>query len=542
MSGLKQQKTSNLFDPVTGAYVGVIDLNGKETFVATYDPVTGAQRAGAVAINIIAKIKASIAGAAGNNNPVEQAPWNAAPAWATGTGYGYGQVTTNANNDYICVTTAGGTSGATAPTGTGPNPVSDGTLSWLYLGGHETAAVAYDAPVITYSATLTGFSRSVPTVLSGAINAPYGYTGGIPFVNTAQNFVFVAGSNPGAGGNLNGNGGIYGTAAYGMQGAVVDFMTDAPKIGLPQNNQINQGTPCAIEVNGRRVQPGSCVPGSNIGGGGNVILDFTGSAARGRQQRRIKMRFFGTGLWGGANIDPASSIWQVKNPNRYTLFIEGDSLTAGAAASGVNRGPIAAGISLADQVSSLIGCDSAIAGGVGGTGFNNNNSTLTTYLQRLPFLVAAQPDVVWICGNYNDKDFATSAARQAAIIIYLQALRTALPNAIIVVWGPWPVNLSAVTATTWPAPPAANANSLVTSDADMQIATAAAGVGAIFYSLLNDSAGSWCYGTGTTSAQTSNGNADIYVGGSDGVHPPQQGTDYMARRYANAFKQMVSAM
>lgn len=539
MSGLKQQKTSNLFDPVTGAYVGVIDLNGNETFVPTYNPITGAQSAGSVAINIIAKIKAAIAGAA-QNNPVELAPWNAAPAWVTGTGYGYGQVLSNANNDYIVTDTAGGTSGASAPTGTSPNVVNDGTLNLLYLGGHEAALPAYDAPVVTYSATLTGLTRSVSFNASGVPNPVFSYGGGLPFIN-GSNLLMIASSFTGTGGNLSGWGGTFGTAAYNQQQSYIEFMTDAPKIGIAQLNQINQSTPMAIEVDGRRVQPGSLVPGSNIGGGGNTILDWSGSAAKGRRARRIRARFYGSTLGVNVNLDTLSSVWAVRNANRYRFFAEGDSLEVGAAATGTNKGGVAAGISLGEQFANLIGCDDFISGGIGGTGFVNAGS-FNTYVTRLPFLISCAPDVVGIFGNFNDAGQGTSASRQQAIITYLQALRAGLPRALIFVWGPWPTNVSGVTTTTWPANPAANATTLVTADADMQIATAAAGVGAFFYSLINDPAGSWCYGTGKSSSTTGNGNADLYVSGSDGVHPTQQGTDYQARRYANAFKQMASSM
>jgi len=81
-----------------------------------------------------------------------------APQWQTGTVYAAGAQTTNGN--YLYTTTAGGTSGSTAPTHTS-GTVSDGAVSWTYAG----------ACARVYRTTAGGTSGSTaPTHTSGTVS------------------------------------------------------------------------------------------------------------------------------------------------------------------------------------------------------------------------------------------------------------------------------------------------------------------------------------------------------------------------------------
>ena len=169
--------------PAAASYPGAV---AKLSNGYVYQSVRGAW--GQTTTSLIQKIKASIA-AAQNNNPIESAPWLAAPLWVTAHAYGYGQVVTNAGNDYLLTTMAGGTSGATAPTGTGPSVVSDGALTWLYIGAHKTALPAYDAPATpTFTQSFTGISTFYYAAVSGVIQPYIRLTGGVPFVEFGYDF------------------------------------------------------------------------------------------------------------------------------------------------------------------------------------------------------------------------------------------------------------------------------------------------------------------------------------------------------------------
>jgi len=524
-------------DPLTGLFSPAAAAG-----IVTSNPTTGAISGGGKPVfrPLVAKIKAAMAGAAGNNR-VELAPLIAAPQWVTGTAYGASAVVLNAGNDYVNVTGAA-TSGATAPTGTGPAVVSDGTIAWLYLGAHKAAATAYDTPVVTYSATYTGITRLISSVGSGNSVLPsFLYTGGFGYYGGGNgNGINVAGVFCTSGGNQAGLGGTYGTAAYSSAYAVFDFMTDAPKIGLTVNYNLFNGDPIHVIVNNRSVQSTGLVSGTTVSAG-STILDFTGSSALGRAERRIRIRTNGPQVFFGVQVDTLSSVWQPANPNRYRIYIEGDSLIAGAFGAGFNVGPCYPGGNWPEQFADLIGCDDVIVGGIGGTGFINAG-TNNTYAQRIPFAASLNPDVVMVCGCYNDTSNSASTI-QAAVLAYLQALRAALPNALILVFGPWPGTQSGVTTSTWPAPPAANATTTVTGDAAMKAAVLQFNdLGTFFYSAINDANGSWLYGTGYTASQTGNGNSDLYTAQGGHPHPSQQGMDYEAVRYVQAFKSLINAI
>jgi hypothetical protein len=61
--------------------------------------------------------------------PVPSRPSTAIPAWVTGTAYLVGALVSSSGNVYSAGSS--GTSGATAPTGTGTS--FDGVITWTYL-------------------------------------------------------------------------------------------------------------------------------------------------------------------------------------------------------------------------------------------------------------------------------------------------------------------------------------------------------------------------------------------------------------------------
>lgn len=479
--------------------------------------------------SVLKKIMAAARVAAASNS-ITNAPWNAAPAFASGSPYGAGSVVSNANNIYACVTfqVSPGNAGVTAPTGTSTIPVSDGTLLWTYQGGAPTAAPAYDAPVVTMTTVPGGLTKNFPTVTGGVIQSTFTYVGGTPTIL-------------GAGVVMNST--FDGTNQV-CQFNRLGFSTDAPQVFINLSGGTLPYIPYSVEVNGRFTSPGPIVP-ATAGASNGILLDWSGSAALGRKVRDVTLHLIQRSNQKtllGVNVDPLSRVWPLQNPNRYRICIEGDSLLIGAGAQDTKNlfpvGNVSGRWTISDVFAGLIGCDDVVNGGITSTGFVNPGTT-NTYIQRLPTLAAQNPNVLVVMGNHNDTSY-TSNQRQSAITAYLQAARAALPNAIIVMFGPWPEVQSGVTA-------------MQNCDTDMYTAVKAFNDPyVVFYSLMADSAtshagisvaNSWSTGTGYSSAghQNSSGNSDNYVG-PDQLHTTNLGSDYLGRRYAEAYQYLMSTL
>jgi hypothetical protein len=125
------------------------------------------------------------------------------------------------------------------------------------------------------------------------------------------------------------------------------------------------------------------------------------------------------------------NIWTPSVASNLRLGIEGDSITFAG-----GFGPRLVGNHFGTLLAKKLGINNWFDNSQGGTGtIANRNGTGTTYIQRIAGLVEFAPDIVVINGFHND-DISPQAARQAAFLAYFQALRAALPNALIFVAGP----------------------------------------------------------------------------------------------------------
>jgi lysophospholipase L1-like esterase len=83
----------------------------------------------------------------------------------------------------------------------------------------------------------------------------------------------------------------------------------------------------------------------------------------------------------------------------------------------------------------LLGCGNVYSNTIGGTGLISDQSgTATTYIQRLSDIVSFNPDLLIIGGCHNDVG-QTSTVRKAAMLAYLKAVRSALPNVVVAIFG-----------------------------------------------------------------------------------------------------------
>ncbi|RVU45082.1 SGNH/GDSL hydrolase family protein [Rubrivivax rivuli] len=193
---------------------------------------------------------------------------------------------------------------------------------------------------------------------------------------------------------------------------------------------------------------------------------------------------------------------------------------------------------------------------IGGTGYAPNSvpgrgNPGDAFEARLASCVRSAPDLFITAGGINDNNsqalfpYATAqAARdgfEAAVRSYHRALRTALPQAVLVGIGPWAPRESV--------PPEATA--LAKAEA---VRNALAEVGGPWIFLDNlrggwtssagaGSAGSgpWQTGTGTVAAPTGRGNGDLYVS-ADGTHPTVAGVVHLGTQIAEGIRAGLASL
>jgi hypothetical protein len=503
--------------------------------------------------NLLSKIRAAIAAAANGDNAVELQPWlppanmNTAGnlVRANSTAYPGGLVFTNAAGTHqFVVFTAGTTAAAEPATITSPlvttdpynmGNITDGTAVVQWMGPVRTTTALAGAPSIVAGAQPSSLTQS--TFVSGqnargaAPNSAFRLTGGTgAFVlATSNNFAAVRGSSyPSSGSNY--FSGFYNSAG---NATACEFMTDAPYLAFDM--EYTGGLALAfwltIEVDGRRLFDGTCAAITAISSpNGFLILDFRNTGIR--KARRIRLGtvqtiFNTTGsncYFGRVLTTPADTIWYPQNPNRYRICMFGDSLIGFANASS----PLLPLFDWPSQFAALVGCDDISALGVGGTGFLNSAGYFT-YIQRVGDIVAAAPDVVIINGAFNDSNANgyTSAQRQASMLLFLQALRAALPKVMIIMSGTFGgINVAG--------------NVLIEND---QIAAVTAfGDSNTFFMPVSTDTPQWFTGTGALGAPSGTGNNDVYIGPTDTTHPSQLALGYVAQKMSTAFKALIGTM
>jgi len=449
---------------------------------------------------------------------------SAIPAWSAGVVVRAGYVCSNAGGlYYVMDTLSGGTTmlpagvtTVTAPTGTGSAVIKTATdnLQYLYLGPATSDLVSADqsdTPVFTIAAMPGGNTRRYN-----------------PEVAADRAAMWITGSTWetafGAGGGINGIRAVSNPNSFAF-----DIMTDAPVLGM-WAVQNGGGQYCSPTINGR---PLFCKTGigypwvassnnSNFG----QVLDWS---AKPREVRRVRVPVGNqtfTGFW----VDPKYSIWAPTNPNRYRLYVEGDSLTQlGQPGNGQYNA--------AHRLANLLGCDDVWDSSAGGTGFINSGGG-STLITRIPKVIAAAPDLLYVRPINNDVGNAglfTSASRIAAYKQYFSTLLAALPNLVIICGGGFASKAANVTT---------DAASAWQVDLDMATAIAQfASPQVKFLATVTDPSGRWLLGDGdvSTTANTNHGNSDFMIGdGFDNLHANVRYYDVMMQREVNGLIDLMS--
>lgn len=237
-----------------------------------------------------------------------------------------------------------------------------------------------------------------------------------------------------------------------------------------------------------------------------------------RAKRRITVEGEQSQAFRGMSCIGTGAVYPVPNEN-FRLLVLGDSITNGTGGTRIGDG-------FARILGDMLGVRDTIVSGVGSTGYLANSSgTRYTLRERVPSDVPTSGvDAVVVAMGRNDT--AGTSAITAEVTLAIAAIRSTVGLHVpIFVGGQFP-------------------GSSGPSAGDIAIdAAIASGVSALndplveFVSISSDAAGAWISGTGRTGSTTGTGNADIYMGGTDGTdttHPNTAGHLYYGTRWADA--------
>lgn len=425
--------------------------------------------------------------------PLWTRPWIGPSAWTTGEAVKQGDVRKNSATPTQWYVAAGsGTCGATEPTHVNGAAVTDGAVLWTHLGGP-----AWDPAddVAKPTLTLTG-ATSTPAGLTAldvwANRSLFTFNGCAPVqyaTNRANLQVF----------NYNA------AASVTQRGGSVSFWSDAPKIGF----EVASGTAgTCLFVDGRPVTTGPIYPfaGSN----------FWATVDWGSRKPRLWEIHYGkdnAALYQIA-VTSADQIWPAPAAGALRAGFIGDSYLAGS-----SYGPFLLGNTLSEHFGRLIGIDDMWRMGIGGTGLlNPGTGPYFTYRERVPQLLALNPNAIFVYGSTNDLSYS-QAAITAEALAFLDAIRAG-SSAPIFWFGPAPI--------------AGSYSSIQTVDTAVAAAVAARPGKNVIYKSMLTAVPPWLTGSHNNANYSWSSDISQYIGG-DNVHPVDKGTMYLAGRMAAAY-------
>lgn len=278
---------------------------------------------------------------------------------------------------------------------------------------------------------------------------------------------------------------------------VVEFTVDGSQFEIVEKGR---GGVYRLTVDGVLVTPSAVPAAPSDNRIYKRLVDFGGV----RAQRVIRVEYSGA-PFGGVRVGPNDTLYYPGRPLGPRAIVLGDSFTAGFGGDARFTG-------YAPLLGALMGWD-CWPSGVSGTGY------LATYQPgTLRFRDRAQtdvlnynPEVVIIAGGVNDQQASAANLSSEAAMLYAM-LQQGLPNARIVVVGPW--NMHAVVSPSL-------------QSVHDTLAAQAASAGLQFVDPFG-----WVSGdTGNIANPQPTGSATYYTAADD-LHPSQAGHEYLARKLA----------
>lgn len=451
------------------------------------------------------------------SNPLILPPLIPPLAWAGNTAHLVGDIVVNGGNQYLCQV-AGTSAASGGPSGLATR-VIDNTVYWEFYGVSQIATASPLAPTVAQTTTFPAdLNAGLATAGGGAYTVADNGAGGtrsklrlygstwIGAVQSGAAFVPIAYNN-----------GVSADLPYGR----MEVVTDAAKIAIGFGNA---GGYFRLLVDGQYINQSNYK--SLTSGVNYVVIDF--SSVGGKKWRRIAIEL---GIAGpitvntniiGVYVSKLDTVMAPQTGNDITAVYCGDSIDAG-----FGPGPCIAGNKLASRIGHKLGINDMWSMSRPGTGDINKaaGSAFYNYAERTPQIAAVNPQIVFTQTSTNDAA-SSSAQRQAAILATMQSQRAAMPNALLVRVGCWPV---------------ASVTEAATIEADALAAFnvfAAGDPNCMFIPLANDPDGPLLTGTGNNLSVANNGNQDFYIS-ADGLHPIEFGTELIADRIVRAMRQRI---
>lgn len=298
-----------------------------------------------------------------------------------------------------------------------------------------------------------------------------------------------------------------------------EFITDAPIIVL---SFLGPTVTARFSVDGQYVSKTSTnyTSGSEIP---NVKIDFAGV----RKSRRITvysptaLRFIYT--------DAASRVTAPAAEDIIRAVVTGDSYTAAVGAQF-----FCADAGWSQVMCKYLGIKDARSCGVSGSGYVNPGTAPGSWkcIDHIGDITSVTPDIVIFAHGANDFAYTPAEVKANAMACFA-SVRWALRGVPIVVLGPWPLG-------TGP-----SAGAIETETAIAAAVTEFNDPLCKYSPVINEPSGSWIFGQGKVGTPTGTGNADFYLGGTDGTdgtHANDAGHLYLGIRAAQAVMKAVSQM
>jgi len=300
---------------------------------------------------------------------------------------------------------------------------------------------------------------------------------------------------------------------------MMEFYTDSVNV---QFNGISSGAPAAflVVIDGVTYCPDLTTGVTTA----NQYWNFNFANNGGRKKRLFQLYIHSSGPYiPFVQVDNVATVWRPDRQDVITCATFSDSIWAGS-----SYGPFVPGNSVPLRLGLELGWRNVYSFNQGGTGWLTGGAapgvTTGTFQDRIPQALAMNPDLWMFMGSTNDIGLGDCTATVTAA---LQSIRAGGSTAPIIVLGLWCVNSAGVATTE---------------------AQVAAGVAAFndplgktfFIPVYNDPFLPWITGSWNNnpapSGITNTGaqNATAYINAGDNIHPPDPGTEYLAKRIAQA--------
>jgi hypothetical protein len=217
------------------------------------------------------------------------------------------------------------------------------------------------------------------------------------------------------------NGGTLATPSYGDVHVGIQFKTNAKWLGFNTTYGLGAQYFIHVVVNGKILCAGNIHQKMSYSANQGFFLLDLGKLCNvdGESEVTIYTKTLGNTGIARFFMGATDYITPVYDDTNLSLVVEGDSTTQGARPAVIN-----AESKFAYRLAARLGIQQVYSNAVGGTGFIAPGAG-TTYIQRLPWITAMDPDVVIIMGAINDAN-QSRAAMLAVVSAYITAFRTAM--------------------------------------------------------------------------------------------------------------------